>query len=143
MDPSSKQTPDNLTQTAEKAFAAWQYGELTGNYTNFKTLLADDFNVFSHPSPDRGVYYGERARTALLKLIEGRAMAPNQLIFSNAQFLVGSKSVAVQFDSEGSFVNRKYSYKGYNVIVFEIEKEKISGFREYFGDVDPSWFEKL
>lgn len=127
-------------QLAQAAYQAWQAGERTGNYTEFKALLSDNFNLFSHPSAVRGVYKEKKALEKMMELIKSREQVPNQLTFSNPLFMMGNDKVAVQFDSEGTVMNGQFPYKGYNIIVFYFEQNKISGFREYYGDVEPAWF---
>lgn len=122
------------------AFEAWQTGELTGDYTAFQKMLASDFDVFSHPTFVRGVFRGEEARKQMILLMESRRQTPNNLTFSNAVFLSSPGQVAAQFDSEGTVMQR-YPYKGYNVIVFSVKDGMVTGFREYFGDIEPAWFQ--
>lgn len=125
--------------SARKAFDAWGIGEKTGDYAAFKAMLADDFTLFSHPTFARGVYSSTQAREKMMALIASRESSPNELTFSNAVFLQADDSVAIQFDSEGMIMG-KFPYKGYNTIVLSIRDGRITGFREYFGDIDPQWF---
>jgi hypothetical protein len=125
---------------AYDAYQAWQTGELTGNYTEFRALLSEGFNLFSHPSAVRGVYKEKDAVEKMTNLIKSREQVPNNLTFSNPIFMMGNNQVAVQFNSEGTVMNGQFPYKGYNIIVFYFKENKISGFREYFGDVEPAWF---
>ena len=130
----------SLEKNGEKAYAAWQVGELTGNYSDFKKLLSNDFNFFSHPSAVRGVFKGEEAKTKITELMANREKLKNALTFSNPVFMTTSNQVAVQFNSKGTVMNGQFPYQGYNIIVFGFNDNKIVSFREYFGDVDPAWF---
>jgi hypothetical protein len=127
-----------IMETGKKAFDAWQIGERTGNYTDFKALLSKNFNSFSHPLIGR--FANGEALNAMLKLIADRKITPNNLEFSNAIFSSNANSITIQFDSKGMVQNNAFAYAGYNIIVFEIENSNISGFKEYFGFVDPNWF---
>lgn len=127
-------------EVTKEAYQAWQLGEKTGDYSAFKKLLSPTFNLFSHPSAVRGVFRDDAAKEQMTKLIQGREQIPNQLTFSEPVFLTSDNTVAVQFNSQGTVMG-KYPYKGYNIIVFTIEENTITGFREYFGDVEPAWFQ--
>jgi hypothetical protein len=127
--------------TAEKAFLAWEKGENTGSYTDFTAMISPQFDLFSHPvQPARGVYRGISAREMMAKLVDTRSQKPNQLKFSNVRQHQAKNSVVFMFDSEGKVSG--YPYKGWNVIALTVgEDNKITGFREYLGDIDPAWFQ--
>lgn len=129
---------------ARRGFDAWQKGEATGDYADFKALLSSDFKLYSHPiAPARGVLEGKNAARAMMALITARTQQPNQLRFSQIEeFTKGSSGSVFLFWSEGK-VAGGYAYRGWNAIALMVDPTgKINGFREYFGDVDPSWFQK-
>jgi hypothetical protein len=139
------QTPSGAsvqTIAAQKAFTAWEKGESTGNYADFKAALSPDFNLFSHPvQPARGVYSGSKAKELMTQLIDQRTQNPNQLKFANVRQYPSQNSFMFEFDSEGKVSG--YPYKGWNVIQISIGADnKVVGFREYLGDIDPAWFQK-
>ena len=124
---------------AKQAFAAWEKGENSGDYGDFKAMLSPNFAFYSHPlRPGRGVYKGKEAFLKTNTLIEEREKAPNNLKFSNILVTSGDNTFVFQFDSEGKVGG--HDYKGWNTISLTIENGKITGFREYFGDVEPAWF---
>ncbi len=127
---------------AQSAFNAWQKGEASGNYADFRALVSPTFELFSHPvQPARGVYVGAQAREMMTKLTEQRTQNPNQLIFSNVRVHQLGNSFLFEFDSEGKVSG--YPYKGWNAIRFTIGPDKkVTSFREYLGDIDPAWFQK-
>jgi ketosteroid isomerase-like protein len=130
------------TIAAQKAFAAWEKGEKTGNYADFQALISPEFEVFSHPvQPARGVFTGTQARDMMLKLTAERRQNPNQLAFSNIRVHQSKNSFLFEFDSEGEVSG--YPYKGWNAIRITIGTDnKVTSFREYLGDIDPAWFQK-
>jgi hypothetical protein len=139
------QTPSGAsvqTIAAQKAFLAWEKGESTGNYADFKAALSPDFNLFSHPvQPARGVYSGSKAKELMTQLIDQRTQNPNQLKFANVRQYPSQNSFMFEFDSEGKISGSPY--KGWNVIQISIGADnKVIGFREYLGDIDPAWFQK-
>lgn len=128
-------------EIAARAFAAWEKGESSGDYDDFKLLLgAAEFEIFSHPlAPARGTFRGSDALAKMRELIAGREKTPNALRFSNVSIAAGEEVFVFQFDSEGT-VAGGFVYRGWNAIALTIKNGKIVGFREYVGDLDPAWF---
>ncbi|GAB3227125.1 hypothetical protein [Spirosoma arcticum] len=133
---------DQLTTSAgadvaQLAFQAWARGEQTGLYDDYKALLSDSFRLFSHPLLGR--FIESEALACMLALIAEREKTPNQLVFSNIGMASGENTFLFQFDSVGT-VSGGFSYQGYNIIGFVVEDGRVTGFREYFGHIDPQWF---
>jgi hypothetical protein len=127
-----------MQQTATNIFNAWQKGESGNGYDSFKKFIdADTFNYFSHPLSAH--FTGQKAYDKMMALVKGREEKPNQLSFSNIITYSNDNSFCFQFNSEGK-VSDGFDYKGYNIIQFEIEDNKLIGFREYFGFIDTAWF---
>lgn len=131
-----------LAKAAQSAFLAWEKGEKTGNYADFKAVLSPDFNLFSHPvQPARGVFQSTKAKEMMMQLIEQRSQTPNQLTFANVRQHQSQNSSMFEFDSEGKVAG--YPYKGWNAIQITMGSvSKVVSFREYLGDIDPAWFQK-
>lgn len=125
-------------EIGKEAFYAWQKGEKTGDYTNFKTLLSKNFIKFSHPLI--GNFKGDTALFKIKDLIKERESTKNNLDFSEIQISNNGNSVTFQFNSKGTVQNDKFPYEGFNIIVIQINENKIIGFQEYFGFIDPNWF---
>jgi ketosteroid isomerase-like protein len=140
--PSAHAQTQPTSAIAESAFRAWEKGENTGNYAEFRALLSPQFDVFSHPvQPARGVFRGAQAREMMNSLIAQRTQTPNQLKFANVHVHQAQNSFLFEFDSEGKVSG--YPYKGWNAIQISIGSDnKITRFREYLGDIDPAWFQK-
>ena len=137
----AKAQPKTIMQmqaTATKVFNAWQQGEAGNGYGAFKLYLDEvAFRKFSHPLV--GNHRDKDALDQLHALIKEREAKPNQLQFSNVITYSFENKFCFQFDSEGK-VSGGFPYKGYNIIQLEIKDDKLVGFREYFGFVDPAWF---
>jgi ketosteroid isomerase-like protein len=132
-----KQAQIMPTGMGEKALTAWEKGENSGNYADFKALLSTSFHTFSHPLI--GKFEGQEALKKMQDLMTGREKTPNNLTFSEVKFSANETSVTVQFNSKGT-VQGKFPYESFNIIVFHFENDKITGFQEYFGFIDPKWF---
>jgi hypothetical protein len=123
---------------AAQAFAAWQKGEAGQGYDDFKQLISrSGFRYCSHPLI--GYYQGEVGLDKLLGLIKDREVKPNRLQFTHIVSYRNADGACFQFDSKG-ILGDGTVYEGYNIIQVAIEKDKLVGFREYFGYIDPSWF---
>jgi hypothetical protein len=125
-------------KTGQKAFDAWQIGERTGKYDDFKKLLSKNFNVFSHPLI--GKYSGAEALVKMQNLIGEREKLSNALTFTDVKTFSDDTKVIFQFNSQGTVQNGKFPYQGFNIIIFHIQNDEIVGFQEYFGFIDPNWF---
>jgi hypothetical protein len=131
-----------IQKTAVAAFAAFGVGEKTGDYSGFKALISEKFALYSHPiQPARGVFKGASALEKMNELIAQREKAPNALTFTNVQRFCSGDTCVFQFDSEGVIAGN-FPYKGYNAIALSVIGGKVTGFREYLGDVEPLWFQK-
>lgn len=125
-----------------KAFKAWETGESGGGYKEFSDLLSSDFDLYSHPlQPSRGVFTGKDALSKMNELIQSREKTPNSLRFKLHHQTCSKSVCSFVFDSEGK-VAGGYPYKGWNVIVIGTKNGKVTSFREFLGDIDPSWFQK-
>lgn len=138
---SAQTTPKKIVmqqiKVAETAFDAWGIGERTGDYSAFKRFLSPSFQEFSHPL--LGYHQGGEALAQMNALIASREKAPNQLVFSARQLIYNDQQYVFLFNSDGK-VAGDFPYHGYNVIVLRVDKGKLTGFREYFGMIDPNWF---
>jgi hypothetical protein len=132
-----KQSQVMNIEMGKKAIVAWEKGENTGNYAIFKALLATNFNLFSHPLI--GKFEGMEALKKMQGLMAEREKTPNNLTFSDLKFSTNETSVMVQFNSKG-IVQGKFPYEGFNILVFHFTDDKVTGFQEYFGFIDPNWF---
>lgn len=129
----------NALKTAKRALDAWQRGEFTGDYSEFKKRLSPDFGLFAHPIKGRTI--GEGARESFMELMREREDERNSLTFSSITSFITGKRVGFQFDVKGSIKEGKHAYDSYHLIVFEVDdiNDVITGFSEYFGTVDKNW----
>ncbi|SFQ81205.1 hypothetical protein [Hymenobacter arizonensis] len=137
--PAGTPPPEVPAALAQRIFSAWQCGEQTGDYAAFKAFLGPKFQQFSHPLT--GVVTGLPGLAKLRELVAGREKEPNQLTFSRVEVTSSATLFTFHFDSAGT-VAGGMAYAGFNVISLRIEQGQLTGFREYFGYVNPAWFQK-
>lgn len=130
---------DQVLQTANTAFRHFQTGWKTGNFDDYLTMLTDDFE-FSFPTGEyRGVFTGKTGREKMIGKCRDDAAGGARLILGEPRTIaIDGNTVIFEFASDGDFGEHKYN--GRNIIVLKIENEKVCGFREYFGDLDPQFF---
>ena len=131
--------PANPAALAQRVFEAWQQGEKTGDYATFKTFLGPKFRQFSHPLS--GQHAGAAGLARLRALVAEREKTPNHLTFSQVERTGSAALFTFHFNSAGT-VAGGMAYEGYNAISLRIENGHLTGFREYFGYVNPAWFQK-
>jgi glutaredoxin len=120
-------------KVARGALNAWQTGEKTGNYDEFKSLLSENFELFSHPL--LGKFENQEAKDKLLDLIANREQNKNNLEFTNIKFTKLENCFVYEFNSEGTIQNGQQDYKGFNMIKLVLENDKVTAFQEYFGTI--------
>lgn len=124
--------------TEKVAFKLWSKGWDTGDFDGYIGMLSDDF-TFSYPMGDhRGLYRGKEGKMHMIEKCREHTAANHRLTFIITNITSNSKGVVFEFDAAGKF--GEYPYKGRNAIAFDITGDKISGFREYLGDIDPAMF---
>lgn len=130
---------ERVQQTARKAYDAFAQGWATGDFEPYLALLTDEFE-FSYPfGADRGVYTGPEGHAHMVDKVRGHSSRGERLTLKPpTRIAVGGNTVFFEFDSEGQF--GAYHYRGHNIIAFDVTGERISAFREFFGDIDPSFF---
>lgn len=122
------------TSTARKAFDLFAQGWTTGDFDPYIALLADEMMFWFPMGVHRGKFSGVEGRQQMIAKCRDHEKAGDRLTFSEPQYsLVNESSVMFEFESEGLYAGDPY--KGHNAIAFETKDGKITGFREYFGDL--------
>lgn len=126
-------------QTARKAYDAFVAGWATGDFEPYIAMLSEQFE-FSYPAgADRGLYTGAEGRTRMVNKVRGHSSRGERLtIKPPTRHGVAGNTVFFEFDSEGQFGD--YPYRGHNIIAFDVQGDRITAFREFFGDIDPPLF---
>ena len=122
------------TTTARKAFDLFAQGWATGDFDAYIELLADEMDFWFPTGAHRGKFSGAAGRQEMIAKCRDHTNAGDRLTLHPPQYaLADDSSVMFEFEAEGLYAGEPY--KGYNAIALEIEKGKVVGFREYFGDL--------
>lgn len=129
---------NQILQTANTAFRHFQNGWQTGNFDDYLAMLTDDF-TFSFPTgKHRGVFTGKAGREKMIAKCRDDAAGARLTLHEPRTTAIDESTVIFEFESDGNF--GEYNYKGRNIVILEVSDEKVCGFREYFGDIDPQLF---
>jgi ketosteroid isomerase-like protein len=126
---------ESIFPIAHQAFAAFSQGWLTGDFQPFLAMLTDEFN-FSYPyGKYRGQFSGTDGKAQIMAQCRGHSEAGDYLKFQPPHHITSSETtVMFEFECEG--VIEGEAYHGRIAIALDVSGDRISGFREYFGDVD-------
>ncbi|OUL35773.1 nuclear transport factor 2 family protein [Nostoc sp. 106C] len=120
---------------AHQAFEAFTQGWTTGDFQPFLELLTDEFTFWYPYGKYRGKFTGQAGKAQMIAKCHEHSEAGDRLTFSSPHHITSSNTtVMFEFECEG--VIDKQPYEGRIAIALEVSNGKISGFREYFGDVD-------
>lgn len=125
---------DAITKTAQKAFDLFAKGWATGNFEPYIALLADEMTFWFPTGAHRGKFSGATGRQKMIAKCRDHEAAGDRLTLHSPQYVLSDgNSVMFEFESDGLYASEPY--KGHNAIAFEVKDDKITGFREYFGDL--------
>ena len=126
---------ESILNIAQQAFAVFVQGWITGDFQPFLEMLTDEFTFWYPYGNHRGKFTGQAGKAQMITKCHEHSKAGDHLTFSLPHHITSSDTtVMFEFECEG--VINQESYQGRIVIALEVTNEKISGFREYFGDVD-------
>jgi ketosteroid isomerase-like protein len=132
--PTLNSTTNNRTlDVAQRGFAAFQHGWETGDFAPYIALLADDFTFWFPAAKHRGKYAGREGREHMVAKCHEHTEAGDRLTFSLNCITSNDTTVMFEFDSKGTISGKPY--QGRNAISLDVSGDRISGFREYFGDI--------
>jgi ketosteroid isomerase-like protein len=120
---------------AQDAFDAFCQSWLIGDFQPFLAMLTNEFN-FSYPyGKYRGRFTGQDGKAQIMAKCRDHSEAGDYLKFQPPHHITNSETtVMFEFECEG--VIEGEAYHGRIAIALDVSGDRISGFREYFGDVD-------
>lgn len=129
----SSTTNNQTLDVAQRGLAAFQRGWETGDFAAYIAMLTDDFLFWFPAGPHRGKYAGREGREHMVAKCREQAEAGDRLTFAPYRVTSNDTTVMFEFDSKGTISGKPY--KGRNAISLDVIGDRISGFREYFGDL--------
>jgi ketosteroid isomerase-like protein len=122
-------------EIARQAFDCFSQGWATGNFQPFINLLSDDVQFWLPVGKQQDKSVGYENKQQLIVRLQARTEAGDRLMFSLPDHVTHNDiTVAFEFESQGTI--RNHPFKGRNAISFDIAGDKITGIREYLGDID-------
>lgn len=130
---------NQILQIATAAFERFQSGWETGNFDSYLAMLADEL-TFSFPTGAHcGLFTGKKGRRKMIAKCRDDVASGTRLKFRKPRTVaVSAHTVIFEFESYGKL--GETDYHGRNSIALDVNNNLISGFREYFGDLDPQLF---
>jgi ketosteroid isomerase-like protein len=120
---------------AKQVFAAFTEGWMNGNFQPFLEMLTDEFTFWYPYGKYRGKFSGQEGKAQVTAKFHDHSEAGDRLRFTSPHHITSSDTtVMFEFECEGVIDGE--DYRGRIAIALDIDNDKISGFREYFGDVD-------
>ncbi|MBD2357131.1 hypothetical protein H6G41_21320 [Tolypothrix sp. FACHB-123] len=124
-----------IQQTAQQAFDYLAQGWATGNFQPFIDMLADEVMFWVPVGQQRDTPFGYEDKPQLIARLQARADRGDRLIFSPPKSIISNNtSVIFELETQGTIHNQPFT--GNNVISFDIQDDKITCIREYFGEID-------
>ena len=121
---------------AQRAFDAWKQSLETGDEQVFAAVVADNVKFVVNLPFDqwRGEHQG-RARVEELLRFERDVLKLRPRI-TQLNVLANGNRVAFEWSVEGTVLGKPRRPDTRNLLIFEVDDDKVVNFREYFGYVD-------
>lgn len=122
-------------ETAWTAFRRFETGWKTGDFQPYLAMLTDEFTFWFPVGKHKGRFAGREGKAQMIAKCHDHAQAGERLTFAAPHLVTSNdKTVVFQVHVEGTAGGE--AVKGCIAISIDVSGEKISGFREYFGEFD-------
>lgn len=124
---------DPVTAVALRGWRALANAHLEGDFTPYLAMLTEDY-LFAMPlGAFRGEHRGIAAATECYRQI---AASEPRLVFAEPLRVTRQgDTVVIEFEDAGTIMGKPYRNR--IASSFDVRGDQISGYREYFGDIDP------
>ena len=129
----------DILTVAQKAFDHLKTGFITGDFEPYFAMLTDDYIFYLPIEPARGEHRGIEKAREYYRMSGDSGSWLN--LHTPSSITSNEKTVIFEFKVNGKIVNSDFNNR--IAIALDVRGERICGFREYFGDVDPNFIKKL
>ena len=119
----------NPLKTAELAFQTFSHGLASGDWSAFLGQLSDDFAFWFPAGPFKGWNHGRDQATEFFSMVS--KVFPDGLTLTIQRVTANPSTVVFEVRSEGLMMGHPYENQA--AIAFDIQGDKICGYREYLG----------
>lgn len=123
------QTTSKTLEVPQQAFKHFNHGLATGEWNAFLDILTDDFSFWFPVGQYHGLNVGKEKTREFLEYVS--SAFPEGLKVILDRVTSNETTVVFEFRDEGSL--RGEPYKNRIAVSFDVRKDKICAYREYFG----------
>lgn len=127
-------TVSKTRQVGDKAWNRFRKAWETGEWQPFLDMLTDDFTFWFPEGEFRGRYSGRQGKEKVVAWANYHRQERNRVRTIPTYVSVGENTVVFENESESIPPG---TYKNWEAVVFEVREDKISGLREYWGNLQP------
>ncbi|WP_414530701.1 nuclear transport factor 2 family protein [Nodularia chucula] len=125
-----QQQSEKTLKIAEKAFDHFTQGLVTGEWEGFLDMLTEDFTFWFPMGKFHGLNEGKDRAREFFEYVSA-SFSSGLNLTSLDRVTSNETTVVFEFRDEGLLLNQPY--KNRVAVSFDIRRDKICGYREYFG----------
>lgn len=126
--PPSPQSSETM-EIAHRAFGYFTHGLATGEWNLFLDMLTEDFTFWFPVEPYHGLNVGKERTGAFFQYVSETFSQGLSLTLDR----VTSNETTVVFEFRDKGILWEQPYKNQVAVSFDVRRDKIYGYREYFG----------
>lgn len=124
----TERSPDTV-EIAHRAFGYFTHGLATGEWNLFVDMLTEDFTFWFPVGPYHGLNVGKERARAFFQYVSETFSQGLKLTLDR----VTSNETTVVFEFRDEGLMWEQPYKNRVAVSFDVRRDKICGYREYFG----------
>lgn len=130
------QNSENTLKVAHQAFEYFTHGLATGEWQAFLDMLTDDFTFWFPMGKFHGLNVGKERAKEFFQYVSS-SFSPGITLTSLDRVTSNETTVVFEFRDEGLLFGQPY--KNRVAVSFDVCKDKICSYREYFGSDGKSY----
>ncbi len=124
-----KQDSENTLKVAQQAFEYFQHGLATGDWEAFLEMLIEDFTFWFPTGKFQGWNVGKKQAREFFEYVS--KSFPDGISLNLDRFTYNPTTVVFEFKDQSVLFGQPY--KNRVAVSFDVDGNKICGYREYFG----------